>query len=440
MQKLKLSFSKQKNGNLVSNYEDSTKNYFRRIKRFLGRQFVHIRTGGKHALLVKIKKLIFVLLAFPIVLMARILRPIVLVRFGQLISIRIGHLSGNTELLLCEVDVGIHGKRTLNIFYHQDRICNQQLKKMWDRTLHVNSFAKWLHRLNQWLPGGQVHSLPSGLRPNHDRDTHGLLAQTSPHLSFTQEEEQQGKKALQQIGVPEGIPFICFHARDSDYLFHISPNSDTSYHNYRDSTIRNYVPAAEELARRGYFGIRMGAIVQDPLITNNPRIIDYASSPNRTDFLDIYLGARCTFFISSGTGIDAIPMIFRRPTMFVNFVPLEYGRFWEPTHVFIPKKHWLRDERRFLTFREILDSGAGRFLRAGQFEELGIELIENTPEEITAVAIEMDERLKGTWQTTQEDEEQQRLFRALFKPSELNKVFRARIGAEFLRQNRKLSE
>lgn len=54
------------------------------------------------------------------------------------------------------------------------------------------------------------------------------------------------------------------------------------------------------------------------------------------------------------------------------------------------------------------------------------------------ISVEMDERLKGTWQTTEEDEELQRRFWSLFKPSELNRVFRSRIGAEFLRQNREL--
>ena len=71
---------------------------------------------------------------------------------------------------------------------------------------------------------------------------------------------------------------------------------------------------------------------------------------------------------------------------------------------------------------------------------VGIEVIENTPEEILAVAVEMDERLKGIWRTTEEDEELQRRFWSLSKPSELNRVFVARIGAEFLRQNRELLE
>lgn len=143
-------------------------------------------------------------------------------------------------------------------------------------------------------------------------------------------------------------------------------------------------------------------------------------------------------YFSSVAGSCAIPMIFRGPIAFVNFIPLEYVWTWSENYLCIPKKLWLRDECRFLAFREILDSGAGRFLESEQYEHLGVQVLENTPEEITAVAVEMDERLKGTWQTTEEDEELQRRFWSLFKPSELNGVFLSRIGTEFLRHNREL--
>ena len=49
----------------------------------------------------------------------------------------------------------------------------------------------------------------------------------------------------------------------------------------------------------------------------------------RSDFMDIYFGAKCHFFIGVGTGIDAIPDIFRRPILYVNVVPLEHMSFME---------------------------------------------------------------------------------------------------------------
>jgi len=51
------------------------------------------------------------------------------------------------------------------------------------------------------------------------------------------------------------------------------------------------------------------------------------------------------------------------------------------------------------------------------------------------VSIEMHERLNGTWEITEEDEVLQKRFWDMFPKSELHGEFRARIGAEFLRQN-----
>ena len=71
------------------------------------------------------------------------------------------------------------------------------------------------------------------------------------------------------------------------------------------------------------------------------------------------------------------------------------------------------------------------------FADLGLELLENTPEEIKAVTIEMDDRLNASWQTTEEDEELQQRFWALFGPDKL-KSPDLRIGADFLRHYKEL--
>ena len=76
------------------------------------------------------------------------------------------------------------------------------------------------------------------------------------------------------------------------------------------------------------------------------------------------------------------------------------------------------------------------------YDQRGIDIIDNTPEEITALAVEMDERLNGKWSTTEEDEELQRRFWSIYKVGlqsrygrDHHRVLRARVGAEFLRQN-----
>lgn len=414
----------------------------RRIRTFVRRQVSDIRRGGWPVLLWKGRMVLEVILAVPLVFLARLVRPVVAIRFGGLPCEGIGTLAGDMEVYLCERDAGLHGRWAYDVFCCSLPVCNQQLKMMWERVVHVSRFARSLERLNRWVPGGQGNRML--WRKHQHRDIHNLLARTKPHLSFTAEEEQRGFALLRQLGVPDGAPFVCFHDRDSAYdaaWFREGTRKEGARklvnNRHRNADIRTYLPAVQELVRRGYLAIRMGAVVESSLPISDPRIIDYAATA-RTDFLDIFLCAHCRFYLGTGSGLVIVPMIFRRPTIMTNELPLEHLSSWNPYDLLLPKLYWLRSERRFLTFREVIKSGVGRFLRAEQYEQQGLELINNTSEEILAVAIEMDERLKGTWQTTEEDEALQRQFWALFQSSPYHGVIRSRIGAEFLRQHRAL--
>lgn len=387
--------------------------------------------------------MILLCVAVPVVLIVRLLRPLVIIRFGSLRSDRIGHFAGNTEMYLCECDAGIYGSLTFDVFYCGPFICNDQLKKMWGRHLHIFSPAIVLRLVdgaNQKLPGAEIHTvkMPS------DQDIHGYLRRFKPHLTFTAEEESLGKQYLKSIGINDEDEFICFYARDTRYLDEVlayASREELSYHDYRDASIHNHLPAVEILIqKRGYYAFRMGYLVKEELKTDNPRIIDYSTNGDRTDLLDIYLCAKCHFFVQSGgSGISALGRLFRRPEVALNLIPLEYCH-GSPVFLFIPKKLWSKQKGHFLTFKEILNSGVGRFLRSEEYERLGIECVENTPEEITAVAIEADERLRGIQRATEEDEELQRQFQSLFSKSALCGKGRSRIGTDFLRQNKELLE
>ena len=408
---------------------------------FLGRQAAEIHCEGLRAVLRKVRTGLAMVLAGPVVLVVRLLRPVLLVRFGPLRSERFGHFAANTELYLCRRDAGLDDKRAVDIFYCNFHVCNQQLRKMWARTIRVWQIARSADELNRRLPGGSAHVIPW---PYHgDRDIEGppgregLLPQSRIHLSFTGEEEQRGREEMRGLGMRDGSPFVCFHARDSAYLEAAFPGRDWRYHDHRDTDIRTYLPAAEELVRRGYQAVRMGAVVRDALAVERPGIIDYAAK-GRSEFLDVFLSAKCEFFISDSSGVYAVAMIFRRPIIFVNFIPLDHTPMWAPHDLSIPKKLWLTSERRFLRFREIMQSPIGRMLQTEEYEQGGIEVIDNTPEEITAVTVEMHERLRGTWKTSGEDEELQERLRSLFRGSDLHGEPVSRMGTAFLRENREL--
>ena len=182
----------------------------------------------------------------------------------------------------------------------------------------------------------------------------------------------------------------------------------------------------------------MGSVVSEPLPAASPMVIDYATR-YRSDFMDIFLGAKCYFYIGDQSGLDAIPGIFRRPVATVNLSQFQRARTWGPDDLFVTKKLWLRKERRLVTFREIFDWHIDDVRRGEEYGRIDIEVVENTPEEITALAVEMDERLKRTWQPAAEDEELQRRFWSIYKADKLfHGEILSRVGADFLRRNREL--
>ena len=83
----------------------------------------------------RIWKIPLYVLALPAVMVVRLIRPLLLVRFGFLYGNRIGHFAANTELYLCERDAGINvpQQRYVDLFYMVPPVCNQQLAKMWTK-------------------------------------------------------------------------------------------------------------------------------------------------------------------------------------------------------------------------------------------------------------------------------------------------------------------
>ncbi len=398
----------------------------------------------------RIKKaaaMVLMVLTAPLQILAliivRAIKPWLLVRIGWINSTRIGHMAANMELRLCAIDAGLCNPegRHLDLWCcTQEYVCNEQLLKMWKR--RVILLPRWsltvLAHLNLRLKGGEAHHLDQ----YSDRDIHNLLDSSQPHLQFTKKELQFGQEQLTRIGVPKGAKFVCLVVRDSSYLNYMYSQSDWQYHNHRDSDIQSYVLAAEALAERGYYVLRMGAKVHAPINSKHPRVIDYAANGMRSDFMDIYLGATCEFCISTSTGFDAVPLIFRRPIVYVNMVPPGWLFTFSKRFLAITKHHYLISENRELTLREIFSNGVGFCTSNAEYQERNVRLVDNSPEEIRDVVLEMADRLAGTWVAQERDEELQQKFWAIF-PTDAkwpNGVpyhgeIRSRYGAHFLRNS-----
>ena len=332
--------------------------------------------------------------AIPISIIIRIISPIIKIRIGRLLSPFIGHYAGDTEIYLSEkwAKINMTGIRHVDLWFHSNHvIANEQLERMWRKQLIIlpRFILAPIHKLNSLLPGGEKYIAKSTF---HDRDIKNVLDIHPPTLSFSEKEVKEGQEILLQMGVPTGKPYVCLLIRDQAY------HKNMEYTNYRNADIANFIPALEELTKRGFYVIRMGKRVTNKLNFDNNKIIDYAASRYRTDFMDIYLGAYCKFVISTSSGWDMVAStLFRRPILYTNMVPISQIMTWTSRHTFMLKRHWSIQEKRYLTLTEIFDviDKDHRSINP-KFTENGVSLIENSAEELKKAVLELVSELDGS--------------------------------------------
>ncbi|MBT4733354.1 TIGR04372 family glycosyltransferase, partial [Candidatus Woesearchaeota archaeon] len=258
--------------------------------------------------------------AIPCVLIIRLLRPIILIRIGTLFSGRIGHFAKDAGIQWIENKTN---GNDINIYWLDKDTCNKQWEKMVRRNFFVHAWVEYVHVWNKYIYGGEKHYRPSSITGS--RDIKGLLESNNfGMLKFLEDEEKEAKEWLINKGWNDGEPFVCIQVRDTAYLgseeFHL--NYDWDYHDYRNSNISTYILAIKWLLEQGVFVLRMGKKVNKKTPFNHPKFVDYPFCSDKSDLLDIWLFANCNLCISTGSGPDAISDIYRRPVVFLNYLPL----------------------------------------------------------------------------------------------------------------------
>ena len=307
-----------------------------------------------------------------------------IIRVKQLRSPIIGHFAANTELYLCEKDKNINfpSKKYLDLFYLAplQTISNEQLLKMWKRKINILPWQllRGIDLLNNAIPGGSKHNIEN--ISGHGYDTKNLLDKTKVHLTFTKEEDEKGKKFLKKIGLKKNDNFVCLIVRDELYnkKFKEKNLGDFNYHNYRNCEINNFLKTCNYLNKKCFYIFRMGKIVKKKFKINNKKVIDYASNGMQSDFLDIYLGAKCSFWISTGTGLDALASVFRKPVVFTNEIPIKFIRTTKSNSIFIIKYIKYLSNNRKLSLKEISENKLDAALKEEQFIKKKTKVCENT--------------------------------------------------------------
>jgi len=339
------------------------------------------------------------LLAVPFVIIFRFLKPWKLIRFGYFTVDRIGHFAFDVEYFLSERTLEVHPSQMVDLFFFEGRPANSQLKQMCKNLLFVSSIVRYLYMANQLIPGGETHRISPARHNTASRDKSGVFHKVPTQMCFTCEEDQRGSNYLSSVGCLDKNRLICLVVRDSAYLSQTQTGRDWSYHDFRDTRIEDYEDTILALAKKGYWVFRMGKVVGNPLTINHPRVIDYALTEHRSDFLDIWLMANCRFAISTGVGLDSVADIFRRPQVFVNYLPLIDMEAWG-YYITVPKILIWSKSGRPLTF---LEQAQHSSVNGHYYRENGIDVQDLSSNDITRVVLEMEARLAGTWKITEGD-------------------------------------
>lgn len=354
---------------------------------------------------------------------------------------RIGHLAGELDCLVKERILGHAPAYRGTLLAPRNRVANRHFLEYWRDFFWVVTnpflcrilsplgrfrFARYRDDMSRYFTAiGETA---------YFNKIFSEWGERGPLLSLREGDIRRGEVNLRMLGLPDGARFVCLHCREPGY----SPTDD-HLHDYRNSNIESYLLAATALYERGLYSIRMGDPSSKPLPVT-PGVIDYAHSSARADWMDVFLCARCEFFIGSSSGLYLIATAFGRPSALANLVPMSTAMSGGSRELGIPKMIWHIAQARCMGLREVLESPIGNFRFSSEYDESNLRPISNEPEEIRALALEMHDRLTGVASYDAYDEVLQRQFKALFRPGHYGYGSDSRIGRDFLRKYAHLLE
>jgi len=294
-----------------------------------------------------------------------------------------------------------------------------------------NEIEEYLNRYpNAWLDSNYL-PIPDGRVLNrnvaqfqiqHRWEDEGL----GPLLDLSDEHRERGRRALTRLGFGDNDWFVALHVRETGYF---DENHPWSRSLLRNADIETYLPAIEAITSRGGWVVRIGDPSMTPLAPME-RVIDYANGGAlRADWMDIFLIAACRFVLGTPSGPQGSALAFGTPFLGTNYFAIGVV---PPSRndLFIPKTVRAKSGGRKLGIRESLRPPRYMSMEPLFFEKEGLEIVDNTAEEIEAVTVEMLERLDGSVVYSDADEARNRQYRELMDPYAMG--VSSRLGRHFL--------
>jgi putative glycosyltransferase (TIGR04372 family) len=322
------------------------------------------------------------LLALPVVFIFYLLRKYVVVEFVLPNVTLFGHLALEPEKVLS--NIASHGSRSVgdpkriliwSLGKSREQV-NKALVKIWRRELFVlpSAVIDAMHRASKWLPNFEMKVLQFDKLHENDH----VLDLCDSNLKFTSSEIEMGEKYLRHVGIEAHSPYICLVVREAAWAPPTTGPSSSG--TLRSRSFEDFLLAAEALADLGVAVVKLGAA--GTFKTAGTKIIDYANSKDKSEFLDVYLPAHAKCVVSTMSGPDAVALVGRVPVLYVDIA--QYSLCFAGTRLvtWVPARLISQKSGRAMSLSETFESGAGRFLGSSAFEQAGIKIEQSSPEQI----------------------------------------------------------
>lgn len=185
-------------------------------------------------------------------------------------------------------------------------------------------------------------------------------------------------------------PIVTLHVRDAGFY-------KESRVSMRNADVRTYFKMVRYLVDIGYCVVRMGgpssAELDERFDDLHPCFFDYAKSELRSEMLDVCLIAISDFFIATSSGLSSVTSILDVPLLYTNAVCAGDSLSFNNKDITLFKKYLRRETGKFVGMEQLFSRELGCNPPSTLLEHLGIEVVDNTSDELLDAAKEMIARL-----------------------------------------------
>lgn len=221
-------------------------------------------------------------------------------------------------------------------------------------------------------------------------------------IAFSRDHIIEAERKMSKIGLDRD--FVCILAREirhKEICFNKEKAKEFSAYT---CSINAFRKASKYLYDQNMQVVRMGKYENEPCGLEN--VIDYAND-YYDELLDFYLVSKCKFIVDS-SGFGFIAGFWGKPLLAINVYLLNYGYESLPVtgyEMIIPQKLWSERKNRYLNLTEIMDVVNVCDINLSNYEKRGIRFEKNSEDELYKAVVEMNQRLDGVWQESEEEQE-----------------------------------